>query len=165
VSGRGPESERMPAATDTPEDIVTNRARGRMLTRTATELRVRDLAPSVSDEPAKRGGEDRGASPLELVLFSLCACTNVTTSRMAGKLRFEYSNLETEAEGELDTRGRKGTADVPVHYRAVRLRVRIATEESDDRIKRLADLVGRYCPVDSLMRAAIDRYTVDWERM
>jgi uncharacterized OsmC-like protein len=149
---------------DTSEDIVVNRACGRMLTHTATELRVRDLAPSVSDEPAKRGGEDRGPSPLELVLFSLCACTNVTTGRMAAKLRFEYSNLETEAEGELDTRGRKGTADVPVHYRAVRLRVRIATDESDARIERLADLVGRYCPVDSLIRAAVDNYTVSWER-
>jgi uncharacterized OsmC-like protein len=136
-----------------------------MLTRTATELRVRDLAPVLSDEPPARGGENRGPSPLELVLFSLCACTNVTTGRMAAKLRFEYSNLETEAEGELDTRGRKGTADVPVHYRAVRLRVRIATDESDDRIERLAGLVGRYCPVDSLIGAVVAEYAVDWERM
>jgi uncharacterized OsmC-like protein len=156
-----------PTAVDAaaPEDIVVNRARGRMLTRTATELRVRDLAPVLSDEPPARGGENRGPSPLELVLFSLCACTNVTTGRMAAKLRFRYSNLETEAEGELDTRGRKGIADVPVHYRAVRLRVRVATDESDERIDRLADLVGRYCPVDSLIGAAVDDYTVDWERM
>jgi uncharacterized OsmC-like protein len=159
-------NEKGPArlAAPAPGDIVVNRARGRMLTPTATELRVRDLAPIVSDEPPKRGGENRGPSPLELVLFSLCACTNVTTGRMASKLRFEYSNLETEAEGELDTRGRKGTADVPVHYRAVRLRVRIATDESDARIERLADLVGRYCPVDSLIRTAVDNYTVSWER-
>ena len=156
-----------PTAVDAaaPEDIVVNRARGRMLTRTATELRVRDLAPVLSDEPPARGGENRGPSPLELVLFSLCACTNVTTGRMAAKLRFRYSNLETEAEGELDTRGRKGIADVPVHYRAVRLRVRVATDESDERIDRLADLVGRYCPVDRLIGAAVDDYTVDWERM
>jgi uncharacterized OsmC-like protein len=159
------QSSKRTAAVDTPENIVVNRTSGRMLSRTASELRVRDLNPVVSDEPPARGGENRGPSPLELVLFSLCACTNVTTGRMAAKLRFEYSDLETEAEGELDTRGRKGTADVPVHYRAVRLRVRIATEESDARIERLAGLVGRYCPVDSLMRAAIDDYTVSWGRM
>src|SRR5918996_5348349 len=150
---------------DTTEDVVVNRAGGRMLTPTATELQVRDLATVTSDEPPVRGGQNRGPSPLELVLCSLCACTNVSTARMAAKLRFEYSDLETEAEGELDTRGRKGTADVPVHYRAVRVRVRIATEESDERIERLAGLVGRYCPVDSLMRAAVDRYTVVWERV
>jgi len=150
---------------DTAEDVVVNRAGGRMLTPTATELRVRELEPLLSDEPPARGGENRGPSPLELVLCSLCACTNVSTTRMAAKLRFDYTALETEAEGELDTRGRKGSADVPVHYRAVRLVVRIATEESDDRLARLADLVGRYCPVDSLIRAAVDDYVVRWERI
>ena len=83
---------------------------------------------------------------------------------MAAKLRFEYSELETFAEGELDTRGRKGTADVPVHYRAVRLRVRLATGEREERLDRLRDLVARYCPVDSLVRAAVPDYTVTWER-
>ena len=150
---------------DTAEELVLNRAGGRMLTPTATELRVRDLEPLVSDEPPARGGEGRGPSPLELVLCALCACTNVSTTRMAAKLRFQYTALETEAEGELDTRGRKGSGDVPVHYRAVRLVVRIATEESDARLERLAGLVGRYCPVDSLIRAAVDDYLVRWERI
>ena len=129
-----------------------------------TELRIQDFSV-VSDEPASRGGDDAGPTPLELLMGSLCACTTVSTARMAAKLRFSYSDLETVAEGELDTRGRKGEADVPVHHRAVRLRVRIATEESDKRLERLADLVGRYCPVDSLMRHAIPDYEVTWERM
>jgi hypothetical protein len=38
------------------------------------------------------------------------------------------------------------------------------TQEPDKRLERLADLVGRYCPVDSLMRAAVDDYQVTWER-
>jgi uncharacterized OsmC-like protein len=150
---------------DEAEHVVTNRAHGAMIAGTAAELRVRDFPALVSDEPASRGGEDRGPTPLELLLASLCACTNVSTARMAAKIRFDYSDLETDAEGELDTRGRKGTADVPVHYRAVRLRVRIATDEPDDRVERLAGLVGRYCPVDSLMRTAVPDYQVTWERM
>lgn len=147
------------------EEVVLNQAGGRMLTATATELRVRDLEPVISDEPPVRGGDDRGPTPLELVLCSLCACTNVSTARMAAKLRFQYTDLATEAEGELDTRGRKGTADVPVHYRTVRLVVRIATDESDARLERLANLVARYCPVDSLIRAAVPDYEVRWERI
>jgi len=146
------------------EDIVVNRARGEMVTHTSTAIHVRDFPPLVSDEPPKRGGEDRGQAPLELVLAALCACTNVSAGRLARKMRFEYSDLETWAEGELDTRGRKGTADVPVHYRAVRLRVRIATDQPDSRIERLKRLVGRYCPVDSLIGAAVPDYTVTWER-
>ena len=84
---------------------------------------------------------------------------------MADKLRFDYEYLETFAEGVLDTRGRKGEADVPVHYKAVRLTIRIKTSESDKRLERLADLVSRYCPVDSLIKAAVPDYQVMWERM
>lgn len=65
----------------------------------------------------------------------------------------------------LDTRGRQGTADVPVHYRTVRLVISIRTNEPDDRLRRLADLVSRYCPVDSLIGAAVGDYDVRWERL
>jgi len=146
------------------EHVVVNRARGQMRSATATALHMRDFPPLVSDEPPSRGGEDLGQTPLELLLASLCACTTVSTGRMAEKLRFAYSDLETHAEGELDTRGRRGEADVPVHYRTVRLTVAIATDEPDARLAKLAGLVGRYCPVDSLIRAAVPDYQVTWER-
>jgi putative redox protein len=146
------------------EYVVTNRARGEMIDQTACAIHVREFPPLVSDEPPSRGGQDRGQSPLELLLASLCACTNVTAGRMAEKLRFEYSGLEMQAEGELDTRGRRGLADVPVHYRAVRLKVTIATGEPDKRVERLADLVARYCPVDTLMRPVVPDFEVTWER-
>lgn len=84
---------------------------------------------------------------------------------MAEKIRFEYDDLETYAEGVLDTRGRRGLADVPVHYKTVNLAIRIKTQESEDRLKRLADLVGRYCPVDSLIGAAVPDYNIMWERI
>jgi uncharacterized OsmC-like protein len=82
---------------------------------------------------------------------------------MAEKIRFAYEDLETSAEGVLDTRGRKGLADVPVHYQTVRLTIRIKTTESDGRLRRLVGLVARYCPVDSLIRAAVPDYHVAWE--
>jgi len=56
-----------------PDDIVVNRARGRMLTHTSAEIVVREHPPIVADEPPSRGGEDRGPTPLEFVLVSLCA--------------------------------------------------------------------------------------------
>ena len=83
---------------------------------------------------------------------------------MAAKIRFEYDDLEIVTEGDLDRRGRLGTADVPVHFCAVRVAIRIQTAESDKRLDRLADLVSRYCPVDSLVKSAVPDYTVTWER-
>ena len=146
------------------EYVVTNRARGEMVDHAACAIHVRDFPPLISDEPPSRGGQDRGQSPLELLLASLCACTNVTTGRMAEKLRFEYSGLEMHAEGELDTRGRRGLADVPVHYSAVRLHVTVTTDEPNERVARLASLVARYCPVDTLMRPVIPEFEVTWDR-
>ncbi len=84
---------------------------------------------------------------------------------MADKIRFKYEFLESFAEGVLDTRGRKGEADVPVHYKAVRLTIRIRTSETDQRLDRLIELVARYCPVDSLIHAAVPDYIVTWERL
>ena len=84
---------------------------------------------------------------------------------MAKKIRFRYEDLETKSEGDLDTRGRKGLADTPVHYKTIRLEIIIKTGESDERLARLAELVSRYCPVDSLVRAAIPDYQVSWKRM
>ncbi len=84
---------------------------------------------------------------------------------MAGKIRFHYSDLKSFAEGDLDTRGRKGLAEVPVHYKTVRLKVSIKTDESEKKFKRLQDLVSRYCPVDSLIRAAVQNYEIVWERI
>ena len=84
---------------------------------------------------------------------------------MAEKIRFKYDQLESFAEGDLDRRGRKGLADVPVHFTAVRLTIRIKTDEPDKRLNRLAELVDHYCPVDSLIKAAVPDYTVTWERI
>lgn len=56
-----------------PEYIVVNRAQGKMLTHSAAEIRVRDFPPLISDEPASRGGENQGPSPLEYILIALCA--------------------------------------------------------------------------------------------
>jgi uncharacterized OsmC-like protein len=84
---------------------------------------------------------------------------------MAAKIRMNYDHLETRAEGVLDTRGRKAEADVPVHYKAVRLTIRIKSNEPDQKLSRLAELMARYCPVDSLVRAAVPDYQVTWERM
>ena len=58
---------------DTPDYIVVNRARGQMLTHSAAEIHIRDLASVISDEPPVRGGENRGPSPLEYILAAVWA--------------------------------------------------------------------------------------------
>ena len=148
-----------------PDDITIDAAHGVMQSHALTQVQVRDLAPVLVDEPPSRGGEDRAPTPLEHILIGLCGCTTVTTSRLAKKIRFQFTHLESFAEAELDQRGLSGEADVSAHYRAVRLTVRITTHESDAKLARLQALVDKYCPVHSFVSAAVSDYTVIWEKV
>ena len=84
---------------------------------------------------------------------------------MAEKIKFDLHGLEAFAEGILDIRGRKGEANVPVHFTSVRLHVKIQTTESDERVHRLIEFAEKYCPVQSLIRAAVPDFEVTWERI
>ncbi len=84
---------------------------------------------------------------------------------MAEKIHFDLKGLETWAEGVLDVRGRKGEADVPVHFTSVWLQMKIKTSEPDERVQRLIELAEKYCPVQSLIRAAVPDFKVTWERI
>ena len=53
--------------------LITNRAVGKMIDHAGTEIHVRDLEPFISDEKPDGGGQNRGPSPLEMVLGALCA--------------------------------------------------------------------------------------------
>jgi uncharacterized OsmC-like protein len=84
---------------------------------------------------------------------------------MAEKIKFDLQDLEASAEGVLDIRGRKGEANVPVHFASVRLHVKIKTMEPEERVQRLIQLAEKYCPVQSLIRAAVPDFEVTWERL
>ena len=84
---------------------------------------------------------------------------------MAEKIKFDLQDLEAAVEGVLDIRGRKGEANVPVHFTSVRLHVKIKTTETDERVQRLIELAEKYCPVQSLIRAAVPDFEVTWERL
>ncbi len=84
---------------------------------------------------------------------------------MAAKIRFQYDHLNIEAEGHLDRRGRRSTADVPVHFNYVRVFIKIKTDEIDKKLNRFITMVEKYCPVDSLFKAAIPDYKIIWERI
>jgi uncharacterized OsmC-like protein len=118
----------------------------------------------VADEPPEREGADEGPTPLQLVLSGLCACEAVTMKRVADRMRLRVDGFEIEAEGVIDLRGRKGTADVPAHFLRVVVRARVRTTESAERVERLREVVERSCPVATLLRAAPLEFTSTWEK-
>ena len=94
-----------------------------------------------------------GGSGLELcsgdmLLEALVACAGVTLKAVATALEFRLRDARLEAEGDLDFRGTLGVArDAPVGFRAIRLAIRLDTDEPQERIDTLLKLTERYCVV------------------
>jgi len=94
-----------------------------------------------------------GGSGLELcsgdmLLEALVACAGVTLKAVATALEFRLHGATVEAEGDLDFRGTLGVSkEAPVGFRAIRLRLKLETDEPRERIDQLVKLTERYCVV------------------
>ncbi|MDU8944751.1 OsmC family protein [Ovoidimarina sediminis] len=127
---------------------------------TRTVMMVRDHV-LISDEK----GTNSGPTPLEMCLSSLLGCEGVIINRCAEAMKFEYSAVDIEGEGEVDQRGSRGVQGVRPYFNWVRLRIRVHTEESEERFQRLAKNVEYRCPVMNLFRSADVALDVRWERV
>ena len=127
---------------------------------TRTVMMVRDHV-LVSDEK----GTNTGPTPLEMCLSSLLGCEGVIINRCAEAMQFQYTGVNIEADGEVDQRGSRGVQGVRPYFNWVRIRIRIHTDEPQERLDRLARNVEYRCPVMNLFRSADVTLDVRWERV
>jgi uncharacterized OsmC-like protein len=95
------------------------------------------------------GGSGALACSGDMLLQALVACAGVTLRAVATSLGLAVTGT-VHAEGDLDFRGTLGVAkdeDVPVGFRAVRLRFALEHAEAQEDIERLLRLTERYCVV------------------
>ena len=106
-----------------------------------------------------------GPTPLEMCLSSLLGCEGVIINRCAEAMRFAYTAVDLEADGEVDQRGSRGVPGVRPYFNWVRMRIRVHTEEPQERLDRLKRNVEYRCPVMNLFRSADVDLQVVWERV
>ncbi|WP_227271668.1 OsmC family protein [Roseobacter weihaiensis] len=106
-----------------------------------------------------------GPTPLEMTLSSLCGCEGVIINRCAEAMKFDYSAVDIEADGEVDQRGSRGVQGVRPYFNWVKMRIRIHTNETDDRLDRLRRNVEYRCPVMNLFTSADVKLDVTWEKV
>ena len=114
----------------------------------------------VTDEP---NDGDTGPTPLETTLSALLGCEGVIIDRCARAMRFKFSGVDMEAEGEVDGRGSRGVRGVRPYFNWVKLNIRIHSNETPERLERLKANVEYRCPVLNLFREADVDVTADWE--
>ena len=133
-------------------------ARNEATTRTVMMARNHIL---VADEKEA----NTGPTPLEMALSSLLGCEGAIINRCAVAMNFTYSAVDMEADGEIDRRGSRGVAGVRPFFNWVKLRIRMHTDEPENRFKRLTKNVEYRCPVMNLFRSADVPVEVIWERV
>ena len=132
-------------------------ARNEASPRTVMTVRGHEL---VTDEP---GGGDSGPTPLEMTLSGLLGCEGVIIERCARAMRFKFSGIDMDAEGEVDGRGSRGVRGVRPYFNWVKLNIRIHSDETPERLERLKKNVEYRCPVLNLFREADVDVEADWE--
>ncbi len=137
--------------------IRTVSARNEATTRTVIKVREHEL---VSDELS---GGYTGPTPLEMTLSALLGCEGVIIERCARGMRFNYSALEIDGDGEVDARGSHGVRGVRPYFNWVKLTIRIFSEEPPERLEKLKKNVEYRCPVFNLFREANVDITADWQ--
>lgn len=110
-------------------------------------------------------GSDTGPTPLEMCLSSLLGCEGVIINRCAEAMQFEYTAVDLEADGEVDQRGSRGVQGVRPYFNWVKMRIRVHTDESQERFDRLTRNVEYRCPVMNLFKSADVDVEVKWERV
>ena len=106
-----------------------------------------------------------GPTPLEMTLSSLLGCEGVIINRCAEAMQFAYTAVDMEADGEVDQRGSRGVHGVRPYFNWVKLRIRVHTEETQDRFDRLTRNVEYRCPVMNLFKSADVDVQITWERV
>jgi uncharacterized OsmC-like protein len=93
------------------------------------------------------GGDGTLACSGDMLLEALVACAGVTLRSVATARGIEVSG-SVHAEGDLDFRGTLGIdAEVPVGFRAIRLRFVVQSEADDAELDKLLETTERYCVV------------------
>ena len=98
-----------------------------------------------------------------MALSSLLGCEGVIINRCAEAMKFEYRSVEMDAEGEVDQRGSRGVHGVRPYFNWVKVRVRLYSDETEERFQKLAKNVGYRCPVMNLFRSAGVDVKMTWE--
>ena len=133
--------------------VVQLRAKGNSVSHARTNVHVGHNT-TVIDEPHVRGGTNAGMSPTETAVAALIGCTNVIGHKVADKLGIDIKGMDIEAEVDFDRRGVTLQEEIDVPFTAVRLKIEVATDASQDEVDTLATEVAKFCPLSKLYKQA-----------
>jgi uncharacterized OsmC-like protein len=99
-------------------------------------------------EPPVLLGANEGANPVEFLLHALAGCVTTTTILHATARGITIRRLHTELEGDIDLQGFLALdPSVPPGYEAIRIRMDIEADCSDEQLDELLNFARDHSPV------------------
>ena len=99
-------------------------------------------------EPPVLLGANEGANPVEFLLHALAGCVTTTTVLHATARGITIRRLRTELEGDIDLQGFLALdPTVPPGYEAIRIRMEIEADCSDEELADLLSFARDHSPV------------------
>ncbi|QHW32920.1 OsmC family protein [Paenibacillus rhizovicinus] len=141
-------------AESAPEQAVAKlRAKARVLGRSGVrEIRIRDFQV-ISDSPPDFAGYDLGPSSPELQLGVLGSCLTHIALIQAAERQVSLHAVEVEVEGEMHPlAGRPGHEEIPVYPHNLRYKLVLESDESEETLQALHEVIERVCPIFNLLR-------------
>ncbi|KAJ8605953.1 hypothetical protein CTAYLR_010801 [Chrysophaeum taylorii] len=122
----------------------------------------------VTDTPAKDGGTDVAAEPVETLLAALVGCEQATAHWVARILRFRIDRIEFDVQASRDPRGAIAlpvdqTPPVPSRLEKVWGTATVyAQNATPEDIRKLGTIVHTRCPVASMITLSGCALEVEW---
>ena len=121
----------------------------------ASHAHVRDFAPIVSDEPKTLGGADTAPNPVEQLLAALGNCLAVGYAANATAAGIAIDRLTIAVEGDIDLRVFLGLAEGHAGFSAIRTRVDLQTNATDQEVAALHTKVASTSPVGHTLSSSV----------
>lgn len=100
----------------------------------------------VSDLGPQFRGEDKGATPLELVVMAISSCTTTIFKLMAEKMKIDTETLEAFVEAE--------KPEPMGSITEVRITVHVQSSATERELTKVLELVKKNCPVGVILSKA-----------
>ena len=138
------------------------RVRASKLSECKVEIKARNHT-FYADEPLKAGGADEGPTPRENALGALAACVTVITGKVAKGLNFNVIDQSIEVRGTADPQGAKDADNgITPNFDHVEVKIRLVTDEPEERIEELKRQHFGRCPISALFRSSSCELVEKW---
>lgn len=133
--------------------VVTQKLTGEAKSHSLTEVKSRDVS-SLIDEPAERGGTNKGLTPTETLMASLIGCTNVIFHKTADANGVHVHVLNIRLESQFDRRGVTLQEEIAVPFPKITMYIDLKTDADEAKVAKARRELNMYCPVSKVIRAS-----------